>query len=104
MCEECERLKAENAALTIALGTEQTMHKAWRKRAEEAERQLARLPLAGDVEGLRPVSPKDVAEYERAITEAVPQITRDLQRRAALAEEARRRPMGPADRLMSVPQ
>ena len=88
MCAECERLRAENAELRSALGTEQSMHLAWRKRAEEAERGGLPVPTL-------PVTSGALADYEQAMAEAVPQITSDLQRRAALAEEARLRPMGP---------
>jgi hypothetical protein len=44
------------------------------------------------IPGLKPVSPEDLAEYERSMTEeGIPQILEDLAERQRLAVEARRR-------------
>ena len=46
------------------------------------------------IEGLQPVDPAALAEYEAAMAEVVPQIVADVQRRQQLAAESRNRVLG----------
>ena len=85
-----DRLRAE-------LGTEQAMHRAWRKRAEEAEAltiaHAGRNPFHG-IEGLKPVDRADLVEYEAAMKEAIPEMIEEVRKREQLAHESRQRFMG----------
>ena len=45
------------------------------------------------IDGLQPVNQTDLAEYESAMREAIPQIVEDQWRREVLAAEARKRTM-----------
>jgi ribosomal protein S15P/S13E len=43
------------------------------------------------VEGLKPVDASALAEYEREMTEAIPEIIKDVEKRRMLAAESRQR-------------
>lgn len=92
-----KRLRERVAALEAALGTEQSMHQAWRKRAEECEALVlahsARHPFHG-IEGLKPVDRADLAEYEAAMKEAIPEMIEAVRERERLAHESKQRFMG----------
>lgn len=47
-----------------------------------------------DIPGLRPVSSADLAEYDRAMDQAIPEIIEAVRRRDRLAHEARQRWLG----------
>jgi hypothetical protein len=51
------------------------------------------------MEGLNPVDPALLVEYEQGMKEAIPQIIADVARRQALAEEGRRRIFYPKEDL-----
>ena len=87
------RARERVAALEAALGTEQAMHRAWRKRAEEAEDRRPPHPFHG-IEGLKPVDRADLAEYEAAMKEAIPEMIEEVRKREQLAHESRQRFMG----------
>ena len=92
---QIDQLKADVAELRTWLETEQTMHAAWRKRAEEAELELLKLKersVFTGIEGLKKVDPKDLEKYEKEMTEVViPKIVEAIDRRQKLAEESRHR-------------
>jgi hypothetical protein len=43
------------------------------------------------VPGLKPVDPAELAEYERAMKEAIPEIIKEVEMRRMLAAESRQR-------------
>lgn len=61
--DELTSLRSENARLRKALETEQTMHAAWRKRAEEAETATPRGVLS-ICPNAKPVDPSQLTEFQ----------------------------------------
>jgi hypothetical protein len=47
--------------------------------------------MIGDLEGLQPIDPKLLVDYEREMEEAISQIIKDIEKREVLAIKARRR-------------
>jgi hypothetical protein len=73
---ENDDLRAKLAEREAALGTEQSMHQAWRKRAEDAERKAI------------------FSEYEKEMAKVIPEIEKAVKRRQLLAEQSKLREIG----------
>jgi hypothetical protein len=91
---EAETLRGQLDEANSALGTEQTMHRAWRKRAEEAEAELR----GGDdlIEGARPLTDDERAALE-AFVEA--RVESDKEAVAKFRRELFERTVGRAARV-----